>query len=615
VSRRQNSTASPDRTSELDENEDRVKGEERMSLPITTDRAGFVRAGRPHRIISGAIHYQRVHPELWGDRLARLRALGLNAIETYVPWNLHERLPGVYDFEGFADLERFVALAGETGFDVILRPGPYICAEWDFGGLPAWLLAEGEMQLRCSDPNYLAAVDRWFDVLIPRVLPLLATKGGPIVAVQVENEYGSFGNDAAYLERLRHGLVNRGIDVLLFTSDGPEHDMLASGMVPGVLATANFGSGAREAFRALHEHQPDGPAMCMEFWNGWFDHWGEPHHTRDAADAAAELDEILAAGGSVNLYMAHGGTNFGLWGGANEDAGRHQPTVTSYDYDAAISESGELTPKFWAFREVIGRYAELPDVALPASAPRAVPQSITVTEWGGLMPQLDAFGDAEAAPLPLNMEQLGQNHGLIHYRATVRVPPEGGELLFDGLADRAAVFVNGRRVAIVSRNDESPAVRMAPADAPVQLDLLVENQGRINYGPKIGERKGVRAVRLGRRIVHGWESRPLPIDRPGALDRVAFEPGDRPDVANGPVFGRAAVSISEPADAFIALPGWGKGFLWLNGFLLGRYWEIGPQRTLYAPAPLWRAGANELVILELDRAGGAVELCNAPELG
>lgn len=340
---------------------------------LSHDRDGFALDGQPFRILSGALHYFRVVPEQWDARLALLRAMGLNTVETYVAWNLHEPRPGQYDFTGRLDLERFITAAAGHGLKVLVRPGPYICAEWEFGGLPAWLLKDPAIRLRCSHPGYLAAVDRWFDALLPRIVPHLAEQGGPVIALQVENEYGSYANDAAYLRHLAQGLRRRGAGSLLFTSDGPTDAMLQGGTMAGVLPTANFGDRAADSFEVLRRYSPDGPPVCMEYWNGWFDHWGERHHTRDAADAAKVLDEMLAAGASVNLYMAHGGTNFGYLNGANLEDGRLRPTVTSYDYDAAISESGEPTEKFWAFREVLGRYTELPPAPVVAAAERLAP--------------------------------------------------------------------------------------------------------------------------------------------------------------------------------------------------------------------------------------------------
>ncbi|MDN5798306.1 MAG: beta-galactosidase [Intrasporangium sp.] len=580
---------------------------------ITIEDGAFRRGGEPHRILSGAIHYFRVHPDLWRDRLARLAAMGLNTIETYVAWNWHERRPGEIDFTGWHDLTRFVREAETLGLDVILRPGPYICAEWDFGGLPAWLMTKPEMTLRASDPRFVSAVDAWFDAVCGVMRPLLATQGGPVVAVQVENEYGSYGDDAAYLEHCRAALVDRGIDVLLLTSDGPAPDLLASGTVPGVPATVNFGSRVDSAFGELRAMQPDGPDMCMEFWNGWFDHWGEPHHVRETTDAAGVLEDILTRGGSVNFYMAHGGTNFGLWNGCNLEQGHLQPTVTSYDYDAPVGESGELTPKFHAYRQILEPYAAHPLPEPPAPPARLAAQQAGVGEWVSLLDSLDAFDGPRSAPLPLSMEDLGQDHGLVLYRGSVLLPPDPPALVLDGLGDRAIVLVDGA-VAVVDRNDPVPEIAMvSPEDGRrSELTIIVENQGRINFAQAIGEHKGLAAVRLGRRFVHGWESTALRLDADGLTERLGF--GGEAGSA-GPVFGRTTLHLDEdPADGFLALPGWGKGFVWLNGFLLGRYWEVGPQQTLYAPSPLWRDGDNEVVVLELERPGSSVELRSEPDL-
>ncbi|WP_129586610.1 glycoside hydrolase family 35 protein [Microterricola viridarii] len=580
---------------------------------LTVQDGAFRRGGAEHRILSGAIHYFRVHPELWHDRLLRLRALGLNTIETYIPWNWHERVRGEIDFTGPRDVARFVQTAGDLGFDVILRPGPYICAEWDFGGLPGWLMAEPGIALRTMDPRFIDAADGWFDAITAVMRPLLASNGGPVVSVQVENEYGSFGDDAEYVRHCRDALTSRGIDVLLVTSDGPIAGMFAAGMVEGAHATVNFGSRTTEAFAALRTAQPEGPDMCMEFWNGWFDHWGEPHHVRSAADAAGTLEEMLSSGGSVNFYMAHGGTNFGLWNGCNTEDGKLQPTVTSYDYDAAVGEAGELSEKFYAFREILRRYAthEIPEP--PALPGRLAAQEAAVSEWVSLRDSLGAFDAPERSALPRQMEQLGQDQGLVWYQASPLLDAGQVTLQVDGLADRATVLLDGVVAGIIDRNDaEHTLVVQTRTDGqPTELVIIVENQGRINFAGGLGEHKGLRSVRQGARFIHGWTSTALQIGQDGAIDPLRF---DGSAAAAGPVFGRSTLTVDEQADGFIALPGWGKGFVWLNGFLLGRYWERGPQVTLYAPAPLWRAGENEIVVLEMERAGSRIELRSEPDL-
>ncbi|WP_329581171.1 beta-galactosidase [Kitasatospora sp. NBC_01250] len=583
---------------------------------LTYDRDGFTLDGRPLRILSGALHYFRVLPEQWDSRLALLRAMGLNTVETYVAWNLHEPRPGSYDFTGRLDLVAFVRAAERQDLKVLLRPGPYICAEWEFGGLPAWLLKDPAMRLRCAHPGYLAAVDRWFDALLPVVRPLLAEAGGPVIALQVENEYGSYGNDADYLRHLAEGLRRRGAESLLFTSDGPSHPMLQGGTLPGVLPTVNFGDRVAESFEVLRGHLPEGPAVCMEYWNGWFDNWGSPHHTRDAADAARVLDELLAAGASVNLYMAHGGTNFGYLNGANLEDGRLRPTVTSYDYDAAISEDGRVTAKFWAFREVLGRYTEVPKPPAEEPAQTLPPRTLPL---GPPLPLLD-LAEQLAAPVhsaaTLAMEELDQSYGFVLYRTRISGPRETAELVVDGLGDRAQVFLDGRPVGVLDRTAEGEqALRLAVPAGGARLDLLVENLGRVNYGPQLADRKGITGgVRLGGQLLLGWRMYGLPLDDPSGLP-FPQEADPTVNLTECPVLRRAVLDVDRPADAFVLTEGHGKGLVWVNGFLLGRYWDIGPQQTLYLPGPLLRPGRNEVVLLELHGpAGDGLPLVAEPVL-
>ncbi|MFE9423116.1 beta-galactosidase family protein [Kitasatospora sp. NPDC006697] len=584
---------------------------------LTTDGTRFLRAGREHRIVSAAIHYFRIHPDLWRDRLERVRAMGCNTIETYIAWNFHQPVPGPARFDGWYDAAAFIRQAGALGLDVIVRPGPYICAEWDLGGLPAWLLADEDVQLRTSDPAFLAAVDQWFDQLIPVIAELQASRGGPVVAVQIENEYGSHGTDRDYLRHLRDGLAARGIDGLLFTSDGPEPGMLHDGTLPGVLATANFGSRAADAFAELAAFRPGEPLVCMEFWNGWFDHHGTPHHVRAAEDAARALDEILAAGGSVNIYMAHGGTNFGWWAGANhtgETSGQpgYAATTTSYDYDAPVGEAGELTEKFHRFREVIAKHVPVAEQPLPGLLPRVAPQTVPARPVAGLLDRLDALSEPVRRPTPAPMEKLGFGHGLVHYRHRITGPAGDGVLTVDGIRDLAQVFLDGRHLATIERDDPDPTVKITVPEGGAELEILVEPFGRVNYGPHLADRKGlVGAVRLDKRSLFGWDIRVLPLDDP-----IALPEGAAP--AEGIAFHRATVELPRPADAFLAVPASGRTLLWLNGFLLGRLWtDKGPQQTLYAPAPLWKAGANEITVLDLSAATTplTVELRDEPALG
>jgi len=587
---------------------------------------GFHLNGQPFRVLSGALHYFRVHPEQWRHRLRMLRAMGLNTVETYVPWNLHEPQRGAYAFAGLTDLGGFLDAARAEGLYAIVRPGPYICAEWDNGGLPSWLTGTlPPRRLRCADPAYLAEVDRWFDELIPHVTARQITRGGNVLMVQVENEYGSYGSDLAYLQHLADGLRERGVDVPLFTSDGPEDHMLTGGSVPGLLATVNFGSRPLEAFAKLAEHRPGrpdapNPPMCMEFWCGWFDHWGHDRVLRDPADAAKDLDAMLAAGASVNVYMAHGGTNFGTTAGANLASrlldGDYRPTVTSYDYDAPIDEAGRPTPKFWAFREVLSAYRNEVDGPLPeppAVTPVQARASVTLPQLVRLEQVLDTATRTETAtPMPPTFEELGVVHGIVRYTAAVPGPRKAYPLVVDGLADRAQVRVGGVVLGVLERDRPADLTFAVPAEG-VRLELLVESMGRANYGPLLGERKGITGgVLHDRQYVHGWTARALPLDEP--LPPIEWADATDATVDSGPAFRRGFVEVDGPADAWL-LPAGTKGYLWLNGFLLGRYWSAGPQRALYAPAPLWRPGANEVVVLELDDPPAAhLDLLNSPHL-
>lgn len=585
---------------------------------LTVAADSFLRDGRPHRIVSAAIHYFRIRPELWRDRLLRVRAMGVNTVETYVAWNVHEPEPGHFDFDGPQDVAAFIAIAADLGLDVIVRPGPFICAEWEFGGLPGWLLADPLLRPRRNEPRYLAAVDAWFDVLLPVLAPLQAGRGGPVVALQVENEYGSYANETAHLEYLRQGLLRRGAtDCLLFTADGAGDGFQLGGGLPGVLSSATFGSRPEAALATLRRHQPDGPLFCSEYWHGWFDHWGEPHHTRDAEEAAQVLDTLLAAGASVNIYMGHGGTNFGWFNGANHDGTTYQPTVTSYDYGAPVGEAGELTEKFHRFREIIARHLGPNPHPLPEPAPRLTPRLIRPEAVTTLRGSLDLLAKAHHCAEPEPMEALGQSLGLIHYRTRLCGPLPQAELSVDGLADRAQVFLDGAELGVLHRDRPSETFTIAVPEGGAVLELLVENQGRINYGPLLtADRKGISGgVRLDNQYQFDWEIRPLPL-----TDLTPLEfPRTQGSPPTGPTFHRLRLdldlNLDTPADAFLALPGWTKGTVWLNGFALGRYWAEGPQETLYAPAPLWRTGTNEIIVLELHRAGTHLEVTDTPRLG
>ncbi|MFF3189856.1 glycoside hydrolase family 35 protein [Streptomyces misionensis] len=573
---------------------------------FTVGETDFLLDGRPVRLLSGALHYFRVHEDQWRHRLAMLRAMGLNCVETYVPWNLHEPAPGRY--RDVAAVGRFLDAVREAGLWAIVRPGPYICAEWENGGLPAWLTAGLGARVRTRDERYLAPVRDWLRRLLPEVVSRQADRGGPVILVQVENEYGSYGSDAGYLAELAELLRAEGVTAALCTSDGPEDHMLTGGSLPGVLATANFGSHAREAFAALRRHRPRGPLMCMEFWCGWFDHWSGERAVRDPDEAARALREILDCGASVNLYMAHGGTSFGGWAGANRGGELHEgallPDVTSYDYDAPVDEYGRPTEKFWRLREVLAghRAGPLPELPPPPAALDR-PADVLLTGWAPLGAVLEALGGAETCSLwPPSFEELGVTRGLVRYRVDVPGPRRPYPLSVRGLRDLAVVYVDGERAGVLT--EEEPRLK-DPVAGPARVELWVESLGRVNYGPLVGEAKGITGgVLHERQYLHGVRARGLDLD--AFEDGVSAVPfGAPPPVDGGPGLYRGTATVSGTAgDARLELPGRTRGFAWVNGFCLGRYWSVGPQRSLYVPGPVLREGANEVWVLELEGAQG-----------
>ncbi|GAB3568261.1 glycoside hydrolase family 35 protein [Spelaeicoccus albus] len=612
---------------------------------LTYRDASLYRFDRPHTIRSGALHYFRVHPGYWADRLARAKAMGLNTIDTYIPWNFHQQYRGEPDFSGPRDLERFIGLAADAGLDVMVRPGPYICAEWDNGGLPSWVTGIPGIRLRSSDERFTTPVAEWLSHLLPRLAPLQASAGGPIVAVQLENEYGSYGDDHEYLRWLADTFRSGGITELLYTADGPTELMLDGGSVPGVLTAATFGSQPSTAAALLRSRRADEPFLCAEFWDGWFDHWGERHHVRSAESGAQSLDDILAEG-SVSIYMAHGGTNFGLRAGANFDDFQLQPTITSYDSDAPISENGAVTDKFFSFRKVLTQHAQ-EDFPEPPPVPPTLPEeSLPITFRRELLPALRNVAPAVEFPAPQTFEEVGLDAGLMLYRAAPVVPDGKHVLEFPRLHDRAQVYSDGRLAGTVHRLGSGDGLAIEGTGDELSLEILVENLGRINYGPKLGEHKGIiDGVLIDRRLVMGWSMVPVPLDEltPDALgaNGPALDMPDRSDdvpetslradagatwpagataagaagVAGVAGVATAELTIDEPADTFLAFPGFGKGFVWIGDFLLGRYWHVGPQRTLYVPAPLLHAGTNRITVLELERIGERIELASDAELG
>lgn len=561
---------------------------------LRAENGQFTLEGKPFRIISGEMHYPRIPRAYWHDRLKMARAMGLNAVTAYVFWNEHEQTPGVFDFSGQRDVAEFVREAQQEGLYVILRPGPFVCAEWEFGGYPAWLFKDPSTVVRSQDPKFMEPARRWIKRLGQELAPLQYSNGGPILAVQVENEYGSFGDDHVYMEQVRQSLVDAGFGKsLLYTADGA--DMLAKGTLPDLPAVINFGPGdAKADFPKLQKFRSQGPYMNGEYWAGWFDHWGDTHHTTSAQKQADELAWILSQGFSISIYMFHGGTSFGWMNGANWDKGQYQPDVTSYDYDAPLDESGRPTLKYKLFREVIAKASGVEPPAVPASAatmtlaPTALRQSASL--WQSL-PQPVASQQVKT------MEDLDQAYGYILYRTTVAEAAKG-DLLLDELHDYATIYANGQLIGTLDRRfGQNPlAVDLA---AGATLDILVENTGRINFSIQLrGERKGItKQVMLGGKTLLGWQIFSLPMNAP---EKLSFTSAS----CSGPCFYRGTLEVTEPADTFLDTSAFTKGMVWVNGHALGRIWSIGPQKALYLPGPWLRKGANDVFVFDLEGAPG-----------
>lgn len=573
--------------------------------------------GKKVQIISGAIHYFRVPAELWRDRLEKMSMCGLNCIETYMCWNLHEPEEGKYCFDGMLDFVKFIEIAQELGFYVIVRPGPFICAEWDNGGLPAWLMMKDGIEFRRMNTPYLEAVKKYYDVIMPMISKLQYDNGGPVIAVQVENEYGSYGHDREYIKTLRSYSSDNGITVPLFTADGGWDICIQGGIVDDSPMALTFGSRGLESFAIGRKYRPDDPAFCMEFWCGWFNHWGcGPHHTRDAASVADELDDMLHDNGNVNFYMFHGGTNFGFMSGANGFPNdKYTPDVTSYDYDGILSECGDATDKYFAVQNVIKKYRPDAKFSTPVPAKKSAYGKIYFEKSAELYGDaIDAVTETKTQLLtPVCMEKLKQSYGFINYRTVIDGPVKA-ELGLWSVRDRALIYIDGKHVFTYYRNDESCRTSVFEFRDGAVLDILVENMGRINYGPLIGrDTKGIcDGVSLGNQYRFNWETSTLPMNDLSKIDFKDF----KGVVEDRPAFYKAILEIpAESDDTFIKFPGV-KGVVWVNGHNLGRYWNIGPGSTLYVPAPFLKKGANEIIVFELEKLNRPyVNFTDKPELG
>jgi beta-galactosidase len=573
-----------------------VRAQAATTLPVTIEGDHFVRDGKSYQIISGTIHYPRVPREYWRDRLQKARAIGLNTVETYVFWNLHEPRPGVFDFSGQLDVAAFVRMAQEEGLNVIVRPGPYVCAEWEAGGFPAWLFADPSMQVRTQDPKFLAAADRYLMRVGKELAGLQVSRGGPIIAVQVENEYGSFGHDKVYMEHIHQSLIKAGLgEGLLFTSDGA--DQLPNDALPDVLAVINFGPGdAQRDFAKLAKLRPGQPRMTGEYWDGWFDSWGNKQHAHtNAEQQAKEVDWILSQGNSINLYMFHGGTTFGFMNGANfgmGPIGHYYPQTTSYDYDAALDEAGRPTKKFFMLRDVIQKHTGIAPPALPTELPIAAVPEFALGESASLWDNLPAATDADT---PKPMEAVGQAYGYILYRTQITGPVKG-DLNLGEVRSFATVYVDQKLAGSADRMKKQTSVALDVPAGPHTLDVLVENTGRVNFGPHLTDGRAglIDAVNLDQKRLSGWKIYSLPMESPKGIGHWSADKAH----AGGPAFHRGTFTLEKVADTYLDTSALTKGFVWVNGHSLGRTWDIGPQKSLFVPAPWLRAGKNEVVVFD-----------------
>ena len=566
--------------------------------------------GKPFQIISGELHYERIPRAYWRARLRMAKAMGLNTIATYVFWNIHEPRPNEFDFKGNADLPEFVREAGQEGLKVLLRAGPYSCAEWEFGGFPAWLMKNPHMRtaLRSNDPAFMEPVERWIDRLGHEIAAEQIGRGGPIIAVQIENEYGNFGSDHAYMEHLHQIFLRAGFDrALLYTADPSR--ALANGSIPGVFAAVNFGGGhAQAGLDALAKLRPGQALFASEYWPGWFDHWGQPHQTRPIEPQIQDLDYILSHHAGINIYMFHGGTSFGMMSGSSWTNSQFLPDVTSYDYDAPLDEAGHPTAKYSAYRAELAKFASGPLPPIPAAPPvMRIPEfelSEATPLWAGLPQPIHA-------EKPEPMEQYGQSYGFILYRHRMKEPIRGTLKLAE-MNDYALVYLNGRLAGALDRSAKQSELQISADTPDNQLDILVENSGRINSTKMMrGENKGLSGdVELNGQTLTGWDIYPLPMtpasiaDTLGTPTEARFGKHENASPAlHGPAFYRGNFVLKSKGnpmpDTFLDVRDLGKGAVWINGHPVGRYWNIGPQKTFFVPGPWLHAGRNEILVLDL----------------
>ncbi len=557
----------------------------------------FILDGKPFRIISGEIHPGRVPAEYWRHRIQMAKAMGCNTISVYLFWNHHESTEGIYDFRtGNRDISRFISIAAEEGMWVIIRPGPYVCAEWEYGGIPPYLLRSPGIKVRCMDPVYMKAAGRYISRLADVLRPHLVTNGGPILMVQIENEYGSYGNDRNYLFALKGIWENSGINVPFFTGDGPTTYMLEAGALPGCAVGLDSGS-SEEDFKLARKMNPGVPVFSSETYPGWLTHWGEDWARPDTADLMREVRFLMDSGKSFNFYVIHGGTNFGFTAGANSGGKGYEPDLTSYDYDAPIDEQGRATPKYMALRKLIGSY--LPKKAKLPPIPEPVPaMSFGETELAPFTSVWDNLPDPVASVQPQSFETYGQDYGFMLY-STRLTGHKSGKLTVIDIHDYATVFLDGNYIGTLDRRLGINSVELprTASEHPL-LEIFTEGMGRINFAHSMIDRKGItdRVILNGMTLMN-WEVRGFPMGDGyvGSLEATEGE-STRPGV-----FFRGTLKLDQTADTFIDMTNFVKGFVWVNGHNLGRYWEIGPQTRLYCPASWLHEGDNEIIVFDLHK--------------
>ena len=581
----------------------------------TDDRPGFEAGngtfllnGKPFIVKAAELHYPRIPREYWEQRILLCKALGMNSICLYVFWNSHERRMDQFDFTGQNDLRGFVELCAKNNMKVILRPGPYVCAEWEMGGLPWWLLKKKDIKLRERDPFFLERVDKFQQKVAEQVGDLTIADGGPIIMVQVENEYGSYGIDKPYVSEIRDMLrKNFGTEVTLFQCDWSSN-FLNNGL-DDLIWTINFGTGADidAQFEPLRRSRPSSPLMCSEYWSGWFDKWGANHETRPAADMIAGIEEMLSKGISFSLYMTHGGTNWGHWAGANSPG--FAPDVTSYDYDAPISESGQTTPKYWELRNAMAKFM---DGEKQAKVPATIkPMAIKAFEFTEVAPLRANLPEAKTDTEIKTMEEYDQGFGSILYSTVLPELDVPALLTVDEPHDYAQIFIDGEYVGKLDRRNGEKELMLPAVDKGSRLDILVEAMGRINFGRAIKDFKGITGnVTLtvskdGYKWISdlkNWQVYNIE-DEYETYSSMKFLPisGFRKDGGRLPIGAyRATFNLKgKPSDTFLNFETWGKGLVYVNGHPMGRIWEIGPQQTLYMPGCWLKKGENEIIVFDI----------------